>query len=114
MAEYFERTYELGREGLPGGIGSYIEENITNGKEVNIGVELSRYQYREASSPEGSILMPSQDDDGQQILNILRELTPGYLAYALALAKGAKFSDPQDISASPLATSGEQYPLSAQ
>lgn len=62
MVRELERTHEVGKEGLPEGQESYIEENITNDKEVNIGVKLSRYQYREASSPEGSELAMSEQE----------------------------------------------------
>ena len=82
-------------------------ENITNDSDRENVVTLGRCQFRRSAYPERGILMPSQDDDGQQILNILRELTPEYLACALALAKGAMFSSCQDISASPLVTFGK-------
>lgn len=62
MSEYFERTHELEREGLPEGLEPYIEEKITNEKEVNIGVKLSRYQYRRSASPERGILISGGDD----------------------------------------------------
>lgn len=54
--------------------------------------------------------MSRQEDDGKQILSILRELTPEYLAYALALAKAAAFSGSQGTDASPQVTSDEQLP----
>lgn len=52
-----ERTKELGKEGLSQG-----EEDVTCGKLDNCGVELSRRQHRKSAFPEGSYIMPSQDD----------------------------------------------------
>lgn len=83
---------------------------LTDGKITQTGIELKRAQYGYCADPERSTDMPCPDDEGNQILSILRELTPEYLASALALAKGAAFSDSQGKDASPQVTSGEQRP----
>ena len=84
-----------------------MEERIASDKNKCSAVKLGRAQNSEARPWERGILMPSQDEEGCEIMNILRQLTPEYLVYALALAKGARFADSQDTSASPLATSGK-------
>ena len=83
---------------------------LTDGKITQKGVELKRAQYGYCADPEMSTDMPCPEDEGNQILSILRELTPEYLAYALALAKGAAFSGSQGTDASPQVTSGGRRP----
>lgn len=91
-----------------------MEENITSDNNECTEVKLTRAQKYGSAPVEGSTFMPSRDEEDREIMNILRKLTPEYLVYALALAKGAKSSDSQGISASLLATSGKRFPQSAQ
>ena len=88
----------------------YTQEEKTNEKSNAQVVQFSRAHNREAGDPERGLYMPGLDENGLQILNYLQKLIPEYRVYALALAKGAKFLNSQDIGSAPLATSGKQYP----
>lgn len=88
----------------------HTQEENTDEKNLGQVVQFNRVHNREVDDPERGLFMPSLDDNGLQILRCLQELIPEFQVYALALAKGAKFLDSQDIGAVPLATSGKQYP----